>query len=194
MTNKIWTVTGPSCSGKTTLVRQLLDTGVFCEVLSFTSRQRRTGEQENVDYNFLTVDQSKKLIDDGEVAESINFRGNYYGITNEEINFKLASGKIPIVIVEPNGLQQLRNKYNCASIYIDSTLLTLYKRFLTRFAQSHSADVDYEAKRLMSIGDELIEWRNKFPPNMWSVYLQEFGVHNEKDVVNSIVQHAFSQQ
>lgn len=192
MTNKLWTLTGPSCSGKTTLIRQLLDTGLFCEVLSFTSREPRGGEIKGVDYEFLGKDEAKKLIEDDKVAESTNFKGNYYGIRTTEINNKLSSGKIPIVIVEPHGLQQLRAKYDCVSVYVDSTIQTLYERFLTRFAQSPNANVEYETKRLMSIETELKEWRYKFPPSTWAMYIQEFNGHNREDVINSIIKHALS--
>ncbi len=192
MTNKVFTVTGPSCGGKTTLVRKLLDTGVFCEILSFTSRQPRGGEIEGVDYNFVTIEQAQKLIEEDQVAESTNFKGNYYGILRSEIDRKLKSGLSPVVIVEPHGLTQLRDKYDCVSIYVDSTLQTLYERFLLRFRESPDANVEYEAKRLMSIKDELIDWRHKFSPTIWSMFLHEVNRQNEKEVVNSITQHALS--
>src|SRR4051812_21915921 len=110
---RLFTLTGPSCSGKTTLVRKLLDSGHFCEVVSFTSRQPRGGEVHGVDYYFIEPKLCQALVDAGETAENVKFKDNYYGITKAEINLKLASNKTPVVIVEPKGLKQLRARYDC---------------------------------------------------------------------------------
>lgn len=194
MSNKLFSITGPSCGGKTTLVRELLKTGLFCEVLSFTSRLPRKGELDGLDYNFVTVEKAKQLVEDDLVAEWTNFGGNYYGITKTEMEAKLSGQTSPIVIVEPHGLSQLLAKYECAPIYVDSTLPVLYERFLTRFAQSPSAiaNVEYEARRLASIEKELTGWRYKFHHSTWFMYLMEFNAQNQEDVVASLVSYATS--
>lgn len=157
-TKKLFTLTGPSCSGKTTLIRKLLETGHFSEVVSFTTRQPRHGEVHGTDYYFITPEQAQKLVDGKMTAEAIKFKENWYGITKYEIDDKFDSGKTPIVIVEPKGLIQLRKNYDCFVTYVDCDIVTLYTRFLSRFQKSPNANIDYEAKRVASLYLEHRNW------------------------------------
>lgn len=161
MTKKLFTLTGPSCSGKTTLIRKLLETGHFSEVVSFTSRQPRGGEKYGVDYYFKTPAQCEALVAEGKTAEAINFKGNWYGITKDEIDHRFESNKTPIVIVEPKGLKQLHGNYNCFVTYVDCDLETLYTRFLSRFRLTEEPNIAYEAKRVAAIYLEHKEWPAK---------------------------------
>lgn len=157
---KLFTLTGPSCSGKTTLVRALLKTGHFEEVVSFTSRQPRGGEKHGVDYYFLDPKMCEKLVAAGETAENIKFKDNYYGITKAEIELRFITGKTPIAIVEPRGLAQLNDSFDVYSIYVDARLETLYTRFLSRFKQTENPNIEYEARRIAAIYLEQAEWKN----------------------------------
>lgn len=181
----IFTLTGPSCSGKTTLMRRLLTTGKFCEVVSFTSRAPRHGEVHGVDYYFLDAKLCEKLHATGETAEAIKFKDNWYGITKAEINLKLLSEAMPIVIVEPNGFKQLSSIYNCFSIYVDADLELLYTRFLDRFRHNPTADINYEARRIASIYLEQTKW----PSMMGEVSLQvkRFTEETQDEVVATIL-------
>jgi guanylate kinase len=152
------TLTGPSCSGKTTLIRKLLETGHFAEVVSFTSRQPRGGEVNGVDYYFQTPEVCESWVNAGLTAEAIKFKENWYGIQKQEIDNRFASGKTPIVIVEPKGLKQLRANYDCFVTYVDCDLETLYTRFLSRFRLTENPNIAYEAKRIGSIYLEQKEW------------------------------------
>lgn len=143
------------------MVRALLQTGEFAEVVSFTSRQPRAGEIHGIDYFFFHADVCQDLADRGECAEHIKFKENHYGITKYEIDSKMGEGKTPIVIVEPNGLAQLSKIYDVLPIYVDCDLVTLYTRFLNRFKQNDKADASYEAKRIASIYLEQTEWPGK---------------------------------
>lgn len=188
MTEKLFTLTGPSCSGKTTLVRELLDTDVFCEVVSFTSRQPRVGEEHGKDYYFLDPKICERLIAGGETAENIKFKDCYYGITKAEINLKLNSGKIPLVIVEPKGLAQLRNNYDVFSIYVDSPIELLYTRFLTRFRENTTANIEYEARRIATIWLEHNNWLG-LCGNV-NCHIPQFTEQSQEEVVGEILHHA----
>lgn len=184
---KLFTLTGPTCSGKTTLIRKLLDTGEFAEVVSFTSRQPRGGEEHGKDYYFLDHKTCEKLVAAGETAENIKFKDQYYGITNSEIYLKFQSGKTPIVIVEPNGLKQLTQKYDCFVTYVDCDLETLYTRFLSRFRLSPNPNVEYEAKRVASIYLEKTMWPEKVSSICPIDLMTGFYEGKENDVINQLV-------
>lgn len=186
MTKKLFTLTGPSCSGKTTLIRKLLETGHFAEVVSFTSRQPRGGEINGVDYYFQTPEVCEAWVNAGLTAEAIKFKENWYGIQKLEIDNKFLTGKTPIVIVEPNGLEQLRKTYDCLVTYVDCDLVKLYTRFLSRFRLSPDANVEYEAKRVASIYMEKTEWPEKIGLNNIDNYTTYFE-GEEQQVVDHMV-------
>jgi guanylate kinase len=184
---KLFTLTGPSCSGKTTLIRKLIDTGHFCEVVSFTSRQPRGGEEHGKDYYFLDAKLCEQLVANGETAEAIKFKDNWYGITKSEIDLSFLSGKTPIVIVEPKGLRQLRSTYDCFSVYVDCDLETLYTRFLSRFKQTENPNIPYEAKRVGSIYLEQKEWPGKVRETGEIDFFTTFYEGKEQEVVDTVV-------
>jgi guanylate kinase len=193
---KIVTITGPSCAGKTTLARELLNTGDFCEIVSYTSRKPREGEVEGRDYYFRDMSEILKMITDKETVESAEFKGNIYATSRAEIDAKLASGKIPLVIVEPHGLRQLLNiygKYNTPTIgvssggvypvYIDGPRSMLVERFLRRFIADRNADPEYYISRINSMLDELDQWAALCPRNMT---ISLFTESNKESIVNSL--------
>lgn len=180
----IFTITGPSCSGKTTLVRKLLETGHFAEIVSTTSRAPRTGEKHGVDYYFKSYKECEILAEEGCFAEHIQFKDNHYGIEHDEIERAKKTGKMPIVIVEPQGLKQLRKEYRIHAIYVDGLIEDLYTRFLTRFRGNPSADPSYEAKRLISIIKEHQSW---WTESQYSQTIPVFNEQTEDCVINQIV-------
>lgn len=74
-------VSGPSGTGKSTLLKRLM--GEYPDKFGFsvsnTTRKPREGEKDGVDYYFSTVDMFKKMIENKEFIEWAQFSGNYYG-------------------------------------------------------------------------------------------------------------------
>lgn len=187
---KIVTVTGPSCAGKTTLVRALLKTGHFCEVVSFTSRAPRAGEVEGIDYYFKSEEDCREIIHTGKAAEFISFKGNFYGIERIEIEEKFSLGKIPLVIVEPRGLEQIQKIYSkeVYSVYVDAPLKLLFERFLGRFqveCSSPHVDLKYHASRIVGIRDEHKDWNIMCERDF---YISSFTYDNKNDILNSLLE------
>ena len=190
MAIKLVTVTGPSCAGKTTLVRKLLENDRFCEVISFTTRPKRAGEIDGKDYYFMDYRKAEELIIKGKTAEYTKFKSNIYGIEKREIDAKLAIGKIPLSIVEPTGLKQLRTLYTdeIFSVYVDASVTLLYQRFLERLAADirSGADVSipYYALRLAGIAREAQSWKEE--TNSWDFFISDFTSDNEESIISSL--------
>jgi len=135
-TLKLVTLTGPTCSGKSTIERALVSLGDFGKVVSHTSRECRVGEVNGVDYNFV----SKSFFAEhaSEFMEVVDFDGNMYGAHSSELERLAALGVRNIVIVaEPTGVGQLQtwasvNGVPCRSFYLHTAPITRYRRFLQR--------------------------------------------------------------
>jgi guanylate kinase len=74
-------VSGPSGTGKSTLLKRLMAEypNTFGFSVSNTTRNPRAGEKDGIDYYFTTVEMFKKMIDNKEFIEWAQFSGNYYG-------------------------------------------------------------------------------------------------------------------
>lgn len=74
-------ICGPSGTGKSTLLKQLLDEfpDKFGFSVSHTTRSPRPGEKDGVHYHFTTRDEMEKGVAEGEFIESAVFSGNMYG-------------------------------------------------------------------------------------------------------------------
>lgn len=85
---KLVIFSAPSGSGKTTIVRHLLEKYPQLEFsISATSREPRGVEQDGVDYHFLSPDEFRSKIEAGEFLEWEEvYAGNYYGTLRSEVN------------------------------------------------------------------------------------------------------------
>lgn len=194
---KIVTLAGPSCAGKTTLARELVKTGYFIEIVSFTSRTPRVGEIHGIDYYFLGRKECQDIIDANAAAEHIEFKGNIYGIEKQEIETKLSLGKIPLVIVEPHGQRQISKMYGeeMYAIYVDAPLELLYERFLERFAKdiisadqrwsAKDLDIKYHASRIIGIQDEWKTWKRICEIDF---YISHFTSDNKESIISSVAE------
>lgn len=193
---KIVTITGPSCAGKTTLVRELLLAGNFCEVVSFTSRPQRANESNGVDYYFKSTEECRDIIHTGKAAEFIKFKDNFYGIEKAELEEKLSLNKTPLVIVEPHGLKQMRELYGkeLYAIYVDAPVELLFERFLERFKNEVTIcletrsdavmDIKYYASRLAGIKQEYDSWPME---GQYDFHIDHFTFSNKESIVSSLV-------
>ena len=74
-------VSGPSGSGKSSVIRRVLETGRLNLQLSIsaTTRDPRPGETDGVDYYFMTATSFEDAVGRGEFLEWAEYNGNFYG-------------------------------------------------------------------------------------------------------------------
>lgn len=116
------TLTAPTCSGKSYLLNKLTEAGAP-RIVSTTTRPRRDGEIEGVDYHFISIDESKELEAANAFFELIEFRGTRYGVTHAEMQGKMAGKFAPVVVLEPQGLAIYEQKcrehgWNIYKVYV----------------------------------------------------------------------------
>lgn len=105
-------VSGPSGSGKSSLVREALnraDLNVRLSV-SATTRPPRPGEVEGVDYYFTDVDAFRESIARDEFLESAEYNLNLYGTPARPVFEALAGGRSVLLEIEVQGALQVRQK------------------------------------------------------------------------------------
>ena len=106
---------GASASGKSSIERHLVNNYGYNKVVSYTTREPREGEVDSVDYHFITVEQFKKLKEQGFFAETAIYNNWHYGTAVEDCtNDKVA-------VLTPHGLRQLKkiDSLDITSFYID---------------------------------------------------------------------------
>jgi len=106
-------ISAPSGAGKTTLCRAVVDRipNVLYSV-SYTTRKPRKGEQNGIDYYFITEDDFKNRIKNDKWAEWAEVYGNYYGTSSEFIDTSLASGRDMLLDIDFQGTLQILDQYH----------------------------------------------------------------------------------
>jgi len=109
MRGSLYIVSAPSGAGKTSLVNKLigLDSHIVVSVSS-TTRPMRPGEEDGVNYHFLTKEsfQEKTAADD--FLEHAQVFDNFYGTSKSSVEAQLNSGKDVILEIDWQGAQQVR--------------------------------------------------------------------------------------
>ena len=114
-------ISGPSGVGKGTVLKEVvkdpeLNIGYS---ISMTTREKRPGEENGVNYYFVTRDEFHKAVEDGELLEWTEFVGNCYGTPIKEVERLRNEGKNVLLEIEQDGCSQVRKKVpDTLSIFI----------------------------------------------------------------------------
>ena len=109
----------PSGCGKGTMLEQILKNEDFCVSVSATTRAPREGEQDGVNYYFISKDEFTERIGEGKFLEYAEYCGNFYGTPMDKVNEMLEKGKNVILEIEVQGAIKVMNKRpDALSIFI----------------------------------------------------------------------------
>lgn len=127
-------ISGPSGSGKDTVlqeVRKSYPNMAFS--VSCITRERRGSDKEDGKYEFLTVDQFKKGLDEGAFLEYNEYLGNYYGTPRKPVMDAIESGNGIFIEVDVNGAASIRRALpEAISIFIMPPSVKELKRRLEK--------------------------------------------------------------
>tara|TARA_R110000868_G_scaffold411786_1_gene710647 strand:- start:29965 stop:30579 length:615 start_codon:yes stop_codon:yes gene_type:complete len=142
-------LSGPTASGKTTIVNRLMqETPVkLIKAISATTRPRRKGEVDGKDYYFLTTEEFEKRQENNEFleCEQVHGLGYWYGTLKSEVDRAAKQGGWPFLEIDVQGTLKLKKQF--------PQTITLFVRT--------SSDEEYE-KRIRNRGtesEEVIEKR-----------------------------------
>lgn len=104
-------LSGPSGTGKSTVITELFKqrSNIHFSV-SYTTRAPRAGEQDGVNYNFVSREEFERMIADNELLEYAEYVNNYYGTSLKVIHDKLDSGIDVLLDIEVQGAAKVRER------------------------------------------------------------------------------------
>lgn len=151
-------LSSPSGAGKTTISRRLLETDDNLRLsISVTTRQRRPGEVDGIDYRFIKPEDFQLMVNRQELLEHAKVFDNYYGTPRAEVENRLGQGRDVLFDIDWQGTQQLAQKLrdDLVSVFIlPPSTRELERRLRTRAQDS----AEVVAKRMAKASDEISHW------------------------------------
>ncbi len=110
---KIFTISAPSGTGKNTTLNEVkaqIGADQFFHSVSDTTRKPRVGEQNGVDYHFISKPRFMWQILTGQMLEWKRYDGNFYGTRKQPVDEALTRGKAVIIDTLAEGVRQIKAK------------------------------------------------------------------------------------
>ena len=153
-------LSSPSGAGKTSIARALVEENKnFLFSVSATTRKSRPGEINGREYHFLTVNEFRERIDNGQFLEHAKVFGNLYGTPLEPVMESINDGKDLIFDVDWQGGKQIRSsslsKFVISIFILPPSIKALKERLMKRAQDSSETVKDRMTK---SIG-EIMHWK-----------------------------------
>lgn len=144
---------GPSASGKTQMLKILIEKYGMEKLVTYTTRQMRINEINGIDYHFISKEDFLKKQDEGFFFETVVYNGNFYGTSKNDFSENKA------VILEPTGLIKYINE---ASDKIKIVVLTCDKEVLKKRMIIRGDDEQSIKKRIETDGTWFNENLSKY--------------------------------
>lgn len=152
--SKLYVISGSSGVGKGTVIKEFLNKhNDFILSISCTTRKKRDGEEDGVNYFYLSEEEFKKCIDNNEFLEWAEFSGNHYGTKKAFVDKCLKNGKNLILEIDTKGA------LNVKKIMPEAILIFIAPPSIgeleARLRGRHTETEDAIQKRLASIKLEI---------------------------------------
>ena len=157
---RVFVITGPSGVGKGTLIRGLMERIPQLELsVSATTRSPRPGEQDGIDYHFLSSAEFERHVQAGEFVEHADYASRRYGTLRGELEERVAKG-VPVVLeIEVQGARQVRAAMpEAVQVFIaPPSLEALRTRLIGR-----GTDGSEEVERRLAVAEQELAAREEF--------------------------------
>ncbi len=148
-------ISGPSGCGKSTLLKEVYkDISDYYFSISTTTRAPRIGEENGVDYFFVTKEEFEADIKNDDFLEYAKVHDNYYGTSLKPINKALEEGKLVIFDIDVQGHEIVRSKLDfiVTSVFITTPSLEILE---TRLNSRNTDSVEIIEKRIKNAKGEV---------------------------------------
>jgi len=153
-------IVGITSAGKDTIVRKLLESPDYHQIVSHTTRAPRTNngimESDGLDYHFVSRDQMAELLSGHKMIEVNCFGGNYYGTSVGELDEASRDDKIAISDIDINGISSF---YDIAPNSVTAIFIvppdyeTWLQRVKNRYESIESFERDWRTRREIAISE-----------------------------------------
>ena len=150
----LYVMSAPSGAGKTTICKMIKShEPELRQSISFTTRPMRSGEEEGVDYHFVTTETFDQMVAEGAFAEWAEVHGNCYGTALATLEEARQAGADILLDIDFQGAEQLRaNAIDGVFIFIlPPSMNELRKRLKGRNTDSN----DVIEQRMMNASEEI---------------------------------------
>jgi len=148
-------LSGPSGCGKSSLLKELYkEIEDYYFSISTTTRAPRDGEQDGVDYFFVTKEEFQKDIASNNFLEWAEVHGNYYGTSLKPINKALEESKLVIFDIDVQGFEQVIDRLRDITTTVFITTPSI-KELETRLVSRATDSIDVINKRLENAQKEI---------------------------------------
>jgi len=147
-------LSGLSGVGKDTVLAGLRQSGLPVEIsVSATTRARRPGEKDGLDYYFVSGEKFQEMIDANQLLEWANVYGHRYGIPREPVRQALQKGKDVIVKIDVQGATTIKKILpQAVFIFLATSSMEELEQRLKKRRTETPAELDL---RLKTAGKEL---------------------------------------
>lgn len=149
-------LSGPSGVGKSTVIAELFAqrNNIYFSV-SYTTRKPRVGEQDGVNYNFVSREEFERMIADDELLEYAEYVDNYYGTSMKLIREKLDAGIDVLLDIEVQGAAKVRAR--CPDALFIFIIPPSFEELSRRLHRRNTDSEDVIAGRLAKARQEFRE-------------------------------------
>lgn len=162
MSKKLAVISGPSGVGKTDLVAAVEKRITASKVISCTTRRQRPSEVDGIDYRFLKNNEFLYRVAHGDFIEHAEVHGNFYGTLREDVDYRIASPEIALLVMDIQGLETISRMYpDAQTFFVVAPVLDLMRRLGSR-----EAPVDERNERIAKLEDELVGAHSPYVQNV----------------------------
>lgn len=132
--SNIFIISGPSGAGEDSIISKLEKIFPLERIITTTTRQMRSGESQGNPYYFISEDQFKENLSNGNFAEHAqHYNGNLYGVSKDELERVSNSRKIGIWKIEYKGVMTVKSQYpEIKAIFINTENLEILENRIRR--------------------------------------------------------------
>jgi len=159
----IFVVSAPSGTGKSTLCNNLNQTPDFVYSVSCTTRAPRPGEEDGVDYRYITEADFERRLAAGEFLEYARVHQKYYyGTLRSDVLAHLDAGRDVLLDIDVQGARQIRASADpvirdaLVDVFIMPPTLEELERRLRKRGTENEVEIQ---TRLASARNEMPSWR-----------------------------------
>lgn len=155
--NPVVVIVGPTCSGKTTLKKMMINAG-FTGIKTWTSRKKRNGESD-ADYEFVSKTVMEACYKEGMFAEMTEYDSKLYGSVKKDYTIS-SGGKPKVIVLNPRGARRVLERLSDVPFIF--VYLNPHPDVLANRAVRRDLDGTEFRRRMDTDGPELLEFYEDF--------------------------------